>query len=177
MACPQFCRGPTADVSGSGAWPGFDLVGLDLDRADASYHPGDISYLQALWWRATEKPDKDWTVFTHLLGPAKPDGNRVWAGGDPRPGQGSVGTTTWAPGDLILDEYQLQLPPDAPPDEYEIEIGLYNPAAGGMRLSRSIQPARIIFCSTQCACVDLFLRGGCSGSGRFDTVDCEGGPM
>ena len=25
-------------------------------------------------------PIRNWTVFTHLLGPAKPDGNRVWAG-------------------------------------------------------------------------------------------------
>jgi hypothetical protein len=57
----------------------------------------------------------------------------VWAGGDAQPGQGSVNTTTWAPGDLILDEYQLQLPPDAPPGEYEIEIGLYDPAGGGAR--------------------------------------------
>ena len=115
-----------------GSWPGFDLVGFDLDRADGSYHPGDIVYLQ-LWWRATGKPDKDWTVFTHLLGPARPDGNRVWAGGDARPGQGSVSTTTWAPGDLILDEYQLQLPSDAPLGDYEIEIGLYDPAEGGAR--------------------------------------------
>ena len=100
-----------------GSWPGLDLVGFDLDRVDATYRPGDIVYLQ-LWWRATGNSEKDWTVFTHLLGPAKPDGSTVWAGRDARPGQGSVPTTTWAPGDLILDEYQLQLPPDAPPGDY-----------------------------------------------------------
>jgi 4-amino-4-deoxy-L-arabinose transferase-like glycosyltransferase len=115
-----------------GRWPSFDLVGFDLDRADASYRPGDIVYLQ-LWWRATGKSDRNWTVFTHLLGPARPDGNRVWAGRDAQPGQGSVPTTAWAPGDLILDEYQLQLPPDAPPGDYEIEIGLYDPAENGAR--------------------------------------------
>jgi len=115
-----------------GSWPGVDLVGFDLDRADAAYRPGDVVYLQ-LWWRATDDPGKDWTVFTHLLGPAKPDGTRVWAGRDARPGQGSVPTTAWTPGDVILDEYQLQLPPDAPPGEYSIEVGLYDPAAGGAR--------------------------------------------
>jgi hypothetical protein len=57
----------------------------------------------------------------------------VWAGRDTQPGQGSVPTTVWAPGDLILDEYQLQLPADAPPGDYEIEVGLYNPAANGAR--------------------------------------------
>jgi hypothetical protein len=115
-----------------GSWPGVDLVGFDVDHADATYRPGDVVYLQ-LWWRATGDPGKDWTVFTHLLGPAKPDGTRVWAGRDARPGQGSVPTTAWTPGDLILDEYQLQLPPDAPPGEYSIEVGLYDPAAGGAR--------------------------------------------
>ena len=115
-----------------GSWPGVDLVGFDVDRADATYRPGDVVYLQ-LWWRATGDPGKDWTVFTHLLGPAKPDGTRVWAGRDARPGQGSVPTTAWTAGDLILDEYQLQLPPDAPPGEYSIEVGLYDPAAGGAR--------------------------------------------
>jgi len=115
-----------------GSWPGVDLVGFDLDRADATYRPGDVVYLQ-LWWRATGDPGKDWTVFTHLLGPTKPDGTRVWAGRDARPGQGSVPTTAWTPGDVILDEYQLQLPPDAPPGEYRIEVGLYDPAAGGAR--------------------------------------------
>ncbi len=112
-----------------GSWPGFDLVGFDLDRGREAYRAGDSVYLQ-LWWRATEKPGKDWTVFTHLLGPAKPDGSAVWAGQDAQPGQGSVPTTTWAPGELILDEYQLLLPADAPPGEYAIEVGLYDPAAG-----------------------------------------------
>jgi 4-amino-4-deoxy-L-arabinose transferase-like glycosyltransferase len=114
------------------SWPGIDLVGFDLDRAPDAYRPGDIVYLQ-LWWRANGKPDRNWTVFTHLLGPAKPDGNRVWAGRDAQPGQGSLPTTIWAPGDLILDEYQLQLPPDAPPGDYQIEVGLYDPAENGAR--------------------------------------------
>ena len=127
------CCGPSAEPSSSRELARFRPGRVSTWIAlMASYHPGDIVYLQ-LWWRATGKPDKDWTVFTHLLGPARPDGNRVWAGGDARPGQGSVSTTTWAPGDLILDEYQLQLPPDAPPGDYEIEIGLYDPAEGGAR--------------------------------------------
>jgi hypothetical protein len=115
-----------------GSWPGVDLVGFDLDHVDGVYKPGDSVYLQ-LWWRATGEPGKDWTVFTHVLGPAKPDGSTVWAGRDAQPGQGTVPTTTWMPGDLILDEYQLQLPPDAPPAEYEIEVGLYDPTANGER--------------------------------------------
>jgi hypothetical protein len=120
-----------------GSWPGFSLIGYDLDRA--VYRPGDIVYLQ-LWWRALETPGKNWTVFTHLLGPVKPDGSTVWAGQDAQPGGGSVPTTVWRPGDLILDEYQLQLPADAPAGEYTIETGLYDPTAGGAR-AIAVSPA------------------------------------
>jgi hypothetical protein len=115
------------------------LIGYDLDRP--GYQPGEIVYLQ-LWWRATGKVATDWTVFTHLLGPPKADGSTLWAGHDARPGQGSAGVTTWVPGDLILDEYQLRLPSNAPPGQYQIEIGLYNPAAGGTRATTSSPPGQ-----------------------------------
>jgi hypothetical protein len=64
----------------------------------------------------------------------------VWAGQDAQPGGGSVPTTVWRPGDLILDEYQLQLPADAPAGEYTIETGLYDPTAGGAR-AIAVSPA------------------------------------
>ncbi len=114
----------------TGGWPGMVLVGYDLDKS--VYRPGEIVYLQ-LWWRATAAVPADWTVFTHLLGPPKADGSVVWAGRDARPGQGSAPTTAWQSGDLILDEYQLQLPADAAAGPYQIEVGLYNPAIGGGR--------------------------------------------
>ncbi|OQA42073.1 MAG: hypothetical protein BWY52_02344 [Chloroflexi bacterium ADurb.Bin325] len=124
-------RGPRNPVDADAAhWPGFALLGYDIDRA--SYRPGEIVYLQ-LWWRADAAIETDWTVFTHLLGPTRADGGIVWAGQDARPGQGSAGMTTWAAGDLVLDEYQWQLPADAPPGEYRIEVGVYDPARGGQR--------------------------------------------
>jgi 4-amino-4-deoxy-L-arabinose transferase-like glycosyltransferase len=123
----------------AGGWPNIELIGYDLDRP--GYQPGEIVYLQ-LWWRATGKVATDWTVFTHLLGPPKADGSTLWAGHDARPGQGSAGVTTWVPGDLILDEYQLRLPSNAPPGQYQIEIGLYNPAAGGTRATTSSPPGQ-----------------------------------
>jgi 4-amino-4-deoxy-L-arabinose transferase-like glycosyltransferase len=119
-------------------WPGVRLVGYDLST-DGVYKPGDMVYLQ-LWWQVDEAIKSDWTVFTHLLGPAKADGNAVWAGRDGQPGGGSLPTTAWAAGDLILDEYQLPLPDNIPPGEYRIEIGLYDPAADGKRIEM-VNPA------------------------------------
>lgn len=117
-------------------WPDIELVGYDLDRP--AYKPGEIVYLQ-LWWRATGQPETDWTVFTHVIGEPNPDGGVVWAGKDARPGQGSIPTTAWRPGDLILDEYQIALPAEMPAGEYQIEVGLYDPAAGGAR-AQTIEP-------------------------------------
>jgi 4-amino-4-deoxy-L-arabinose transferase-like glycosyltransferase len=125
---PHTARQPKYPVSA--AWPGMALIGYDLDAA--TYRPGQIVYLQ-LWWRATAAGQTDWTVFTHLLGAPRADGRTVWAGRDARPGQGSAPTTAWQPGDLILDEYPIQLPPDIPAGEYQIEVGIYDPARGGAR--------------------------------------------
>jgi hypothetical protein len=86
-----------------------------------------------LWWRAAATPSTDWTVFTHVLGPPKPDGSTVWAGLDGQPGRGSAATRTWTAGDLVLDEYQIQLPAEMPAGEYAIEVGLYDPQMGGSR--------------------------------------------
>ncbi len=118
-------------------WAGIQLIGYDLDKS--VYHAGDIIYLQ-FWWRATAPLADDWTVFTHLLGAERADGSILWAGKDARPGQGSALTTTWQPGDTILDEYQIRLGQDLPPGEYQLEIGLYNQAAGGKR-APALKPA------------------------------------
>jgi hypothetical protein len=119
-------------------WSAISLWGYDLN--ESLYHPGEIIYLQ-LWWRTTAKPSTNWTVFAHLLGPAKEDGSILWAENDARPGQGSIPTTTWTPNDLVLDEHQIQLPADVPPGEYEIEVGLYDPANDNAR-AISRQPRR-----------------------------------
>ncbi|MGC8782291.1 MAG: hypothetical protein ACP5UQ_15630, partial [Anaerolineae bacterium] len=117
-------------------WPAIALLGYDLN--EPVYHPGEIVYLQ-LWWRAGAAPTTDWKVFTHILGPAKEDGSIVWAGHDGRPGGDSVPTTTWRPGELVLDEHQIRLPADMPAGEYEIEVGLYNPADANQR-AISVRP-------------------------------------
>ncbi len=124
----------TPEASFRGVWPGIELIGFDLERA--VFSGKQIVYLQ-LWWRATAPVGTDWTVFTHLLGPAKPDGSLLWAAADARPGQGSVPTRAWVAGDLILDEYLLELPADAPSGRYTIEVGLYDPAQGGRRANAS----------------------------------------
>ena len=102
----------------------YDLIGC------CTYKPGDTIFLELGWAVGSAPPQQPWTIFTHLLAP---DGHLV-AGDDCEPGCGSYPTTRWQPGDVIVDEYQLLIPADAPPGEYTLEIGLYDWRTGN-RLS------------------------------------------
>jgi len=99
------------------------LVGFDLDQR--TVRPGETLHL-TLYWEALSPMEEDYTVFTHLLRP--PD--EIWAQEDDQPQDGQSPTSTWQPGQIIEDHYQLTLRPEAPPGVYQVEIGLYLPATG-----------------------------------------------
>jgi hypothetical protein len=94
------------------------LIGYDMDRRTAS--PGETIHL-ALYWEALAKMEENYTVFTHVLG----EENRIWAQKDNWPKNGGAPTSTWEPGQMIVDEYELTIHADTPPDVYDVEIGLY----------------------------------------------------
>lgn len=108
---------------------GIRLAGYDLLPQTPA--PGDLLYVR-LHWLVDALPGADWTVFVHLLGQPKADGNRLWVGKDSPPGNASLPTKRWRPGWRIIDEYELLLPADLPAGEYELEIGMYQ--ADGQRL-------------------------------------------
>lgn len=113
---------------------GIRLEGYEL-LPDAPA-PGGMLYVR-LYWLVDALPEGDWTVFVHLLGQAKSDGSRLWAGRDSPPGNGSLPTGRWQPGWRVIDEFALQLPVDLPAGVYDLEIGMYQgdgahlPAGGG----------------------------------------------
>lgn len=65
-----------------------------------------------------------YTVFTHLLNPS----GMVRGQLDQPPLGGEAPTTTWLPGEVLVDRYVIPIAPDAPPGTYQVEIGMYNPA-------------------------------------------------
>jgi hypothetical protein len=103
------------------------LVGADLDTA--TVEPGETLHL-TLYWQAQTGMDKSYTVFTHLLD----TDSRIWAQQDGIPVSGARPTTGWVPGEVIRDEIQLTVDPQAPPGDYVIEVGLYD--AGDPALPR-----------------------------------------
>ncbi len=99
---------------------GIRLLGYDV--LPEHVHAGESLYLQ-LHWRVDASPQHDWTVWVHVVDPVT---GLVMAGHDSRPGADSLPTTRWQTGWRILDEYEVHLPDDLSPGEYDLEIGLYS---------------------------------------------------
>lgn len=112
------------------AWPAdarFDgaiLTGFDLGPVRS----GTPTAL-GIHWRAERAHPSDLSVFVHLVAP---DG-RIAAQHDGRPCSGACPTTSWEPGDELLDPHPLQLPPAS--GRYALVVGLYD-ARTGVRLAR-----------------------------------------
>jgi hypothetical protein len=95
--------------------------GLKTDRIAA----GDTLHL-TLYWRALAGMETSYKVFTHLLG----EDGRVWGQKDDFPGQGTLPTTGWAEDEVIVDEYEITVDPEARTGDYQLEIGMYDPDSG-----------------------------------------------
>jgi hypothetical protein len=87
--------------------------------------PADVLRV-SLSWRSLYPTETDYTVFVHLVD----QDERVWAQHDSPPVGGSRPTSSWQPGEEIIDNHGLALPLDVPPGEYRLAVGLYDPATG-----------------------------------------------
>jgi hypothetical protein len=103
-----------------GGDPWVELVGYDLDRQEV--HPGEPIHL-TLVWRCLRGMDVSYTVFTHLLDEAE----RIRGQQDNPPVGGSYLTTLWVPGEIVVDEYTIDVQDDASPGTHTFEVGMYNP--------------------------------------------------
>jgi len=72
-----------------------------------------------LYWQSLKEMDEDYTTFTHLLD----KGNLIWGQMDRQPLGGP--TSAWFVGMIGADRYDIAVAPDAPPGEYQIEVGMY----------------------------------------------------
>jgi len=93
------------------------LLGYNIE---SGFHPSDGIHL-TLFWQSLEDMDQDYTVFTHLIDQK----GVLWGQKDNEPADGFYPTTHWAVGEIVRDQYDLLISPDAPLDEYQIEVGMY----------------------------------------------------
>jgi len=103
------------------------LRGYKVDETDVA--SGDTVPL-SLYWQADEEagaPDRDVSLFVHLLGPDGVPHGQV----DRVPGGGAWPTSSWAPSQVIVDRIELPVVQGAPAGEYVIAVGFYDPRYGG----------------------------------------------
>lgn len=93
---------------------GYDLSAKEIKAGD----PLTVT----LYWKATGKMEKPYTVFVQLLGAAPPP----VAQKDSQPLNGARPTQTWVEGEFFTDPYTLEIKPDVPPGQYKIFIGWYD---------------------------------------------------
>lgn len=94
------------------------LESYRLDVRDAS--PGDVLTL-TLYWRAERVPSGRYKVFVHLL-------DRMGAVAAQRDGEPVADrriTTTWKPGEDIVDNYGIWIDAPLAAGEYSVEMGMY----------------------------------------------------
>ncbi|MEW5720005.1 MAG: glycosyltransferase family 39 protein [Chloroflexota bacterium] len=75
-----------------------------------------------LYWQAISRPTRATTVFVHLY---DADG-KLWSQQDKPPVNGTYPTTDWETDVVIVDEYALTIPADAPSAKYFVEVGMYD---------------------------------------------------
>jgi hypothetical protein len=126
----QACALPSVAIAGQAIAEGAINFGnllvlreIDLNTTSA---PAGGQVLVDLEWQGLQTIGDDYTVFVHLIGP---DG-LVHGQVDMWPVSGTRATSTWQPGEIILDPYFVQVSPEAPAGNYQVEVGLYLLATG-----------------------------------------------
>ncbi|MBC8249081.1 MAG: DUF2723 domain-containing protein [Anaerolineales bacterium] len=94
------------------------LLGHDLGRWQL--RPGETLEI-SLTWQGLQRMDEDYTVFVHILD----EEQRIWGQEDIGPVHGTYPTSQWKEGEIIEDIHTVRLSYEAPPGEYQIEVGLY----------------------------------------------------
>ncbi|NJN99932.1 MAG: hypothetical protein HC875_40415 [Anaerolineales bacterium] len=104
----------------------IQLIGFELD----SVSPTQLDFKLA--WQSNQPPAADYTVFAQLLDRE----NNLAASFDRPPLHGAYPTSTWWPGQTIIDPRSIPLQ-GASPGEYRLIVGLYDPATGQRLLTPS----------------------------------------
>jgi len=96
----------------------ISLIGYQINASTVT--PGDPIEV-TLYWQAQAPINFDFTVFTHLIGPA--GGNQGQHDGQPINGQ--LPTSQWTMGEVVADPHSFTVAPEAPPGNYQLVVGMY----------------------------------------------------
>jgi mannosyltransferase len=95
-----------------------------------SWHADDVVPLALSW--TTEAPLAErYKVFIHLVD----DAATIVGQTDTEPHTGFRPTTTWLPGEMLVNRYGIALPPDLPPGTYTLYVGMYGFSGERLRVT------------------------------------------
>ena len=103
--------------------PGLELLGYGIHQHTAHWQAW--ARLR-LWWRAADGLDQPLKISARLLDGA----GRQVAAVDAEPVAGAYPTTSWRPGEIVADAYEIPLPAGLPPADYTPLVIVYDPASG-----------------------------------------------
>jgi len=123
---PQFSFAANQPVT-----PEITLLGYNLSRP--SHHDqGPAPLRLTLFWQVNDSIATDLKVSARLLTPS----GEIQAVTDAIPVHFAYPTTTWRPGEIISDVYDLDLPLDTSPGQYTPLIIWYDPAQNAAEVGR-----------------------------------------
>jgi hypothetical protein len=86
-------------------------------------HPGE--HLQiTLRWQALRAVHEDYTVFVQFLRGS----DQIWGQSDHMPRNGEAATSRWIADQVVTETFELRIGADAPEDNYQLVVGLYESA-------------------------------------------------
>jgi hypothetical protein len=95
------------------------LLGYDLPQRQIQ--PGDVIPV-TLYWQAVKPIGADLIMFNHLIG-----SDQKIRGGRDRRAREVYSTLLWAPGEVVIDSFTVQVDAQAPVGIYQLLVGIYLP--------------------------------------------------
>jgi hypothetical protein len=108
---------------------GDSIVLEGFTLGDDNLSPGQILQL-SLFWQATQHIENRYKIFLHL----EDENGIIITQRDSEPGGGLALTSTWQPGQTVVDNHGLILPFEAEPGTYTLLLGMYDVADPNARL-------------------------------------------
>lgn len=100
---------------------GVELVAAGILDAPRPGEPLPV----ALEWRAERPVDEPLIIFAHVFCEG-----RLLAQRDAVPGNGQFPAPGWEPGEVVRDQFALQLPEDLPAGQCQVQVGIYDANSG-----------------------------------------------
>jgi hypothetical protein len=119
-----------ADMSGEVEILGYDVVDAASKRVDTV--AAGQTYRVRTYYEVEKRPTVAWQAFVHI------DGHGRRHNADHALLGGKYGSMSWIAGDLLVDEYELALPPNFTPGAYRLYFGFFQ---GDRRLKVTSGPS------------------------------------